>query len=79
MEYALLLNLHVFFKLSLSLMRQNAVTYRMFGLFVTVSLDRGRHEFENRERELMDDVRRMRQKLARESRMKRPPPVGLLE
>ena len=42
---------------------------------VSVSLDRGRGRLEEKERELMSEVRDMRSRLARENRTKRPPPA----
>ncbi|CAH1780305.1 unnamed protein product [Owenia fusiformis] len=43
---------------------------------VQFSLDRGRHRMDTREQDLMADVRRLREKLAHDSRMMRPPLVG---
>ncbi len=53
--------------------QRSAVSFLHFILFITVSLDRGRDKFENEERELMHEVRRLREKLAVESRNKKPP------
>ena len=45
-----------------------------FNCFVwAVSLDRGRSEFDESERQLMSEVRRLRAKLAAESRHRKPP------
>lgn len=41
--------------------------------FASVSLDRGREVFESEEKELMNEVRRLREKLAMESRNKKAP------
>ena len=39
-----------------------------------VSLDRGRETFEEQERAMMQEVRRLREKLATEGRHMKPPP-----
>ncbi len=42
--------------------------------FCSVSLDRGRHTFEERERQLMAEVRGLRRQLASDNRRQHPPP-----
>ena len=51
------------------------MTYNRF-IILSVSLETKRRAFDEQEINLLNQVRRLRQKLATESRTKRPPPLS---
>ena len=48
----------------------------MIQLLLSVSFERNRRAFDEKEIALLNEVRQMRQRLATENRSKRPPPIA---